>query len=175
MVPKLHCPTCGTDVRAHEKDCPSCASFCWFPNVRKAEEAEELKALEERYQAARAAAFGRDREPVFLAYESALADSVAVICRSLDQVKALLSSESAVYISFYRQRSSGGGRGGEKPTQTERGGKAAAGDGRKTRPSRRSGRQQMCGCFLPTTTRSSLLRCHSTGRVCCPMADAALS
>jgi hypothetical protein len=120
MVPKLQCPTCGTEVRAHEKDCPSCASFCWFPNVRKAEEAEEVKALEERYESARASALGRDREPVFLAYEGALAGSVAVICRSLDQVKALLSSESAVYISFYKQRSSGARRAEDTPIETQR-------------------------------------------------------
>ena len=115
MVPKLQCPTCGTEVRAHERDCRGCDSFCGYPNVRKAEEAEELKELEGRYQTARAAALGRDREPVFLAYETALADSVAVVCRSLDDVKALLSSESAVYISFYRQRSSGGRRAEDTP------------------------------------------------------------
>jgi len=55
-----------------------------------------------------------------LSYEAALADSVAVICRSLDQVKALLSSESAVYISFYSQRSSGGRRAEETPIETQR-------------------------------------------------------
>jgi hypothetical protein len=120
MVPKLQCPTCGAEVRAHEKDCPSCASFCWFPNVRKVEEAEERKALEERYQTARSAALGRDRETIYLAYESALADSVAVICRSLDQVKALLSSESEVYINFYKQRSSGGRRAEDTPIETQR-------------------------------------------------------
>jgi hypothetical protein len=119
-VPKLQCPTCGTEVRAHEKDCPSCASFCWFPNVRKAEEAEELKALEERHQAAKAAAFGRDREAIFRAYEGSLVNSVAVVCRSLDQVKALLSSESAVYISFYGQRSSGARRAEDTPIETQR-------------------------------------------------------
>ncbi len=120
MVPKLQCPTCGTEVRAHERDCRGCDSFCGYPNVRKAEEAEELKELEGRYQTARAAALGRDREPVFLAYETALADSVAVVCRSLDDVKALLSSESAVYISFYRQRSSGGRRAEDTPIETQR-------------------------------------------------------
>jgi hypothetical protein len=120
MIPKLQCPTCGTEVRAHEKDCPSCASFCWFPNVRKAEEAEELEALEERYRAARATALSRDREPAFLAYESALADSVAVVCRSVDYVKSLLSSESEVYISFYKQRSSGGRRAEDTPIETQR-------------------------------------------------------
>src|SRR5580698_1865395 len=120
MVPKLQCPTCGAEVRAHEKDCPSCASFCWFPNVRKVEEAEERKALEVRYQTARSAALGRDRETIYLAYESALADFVAVICRSLDQVKALLSSESEVYINFYKQRSSGGRRAEDTPIETQR-------------------------------------------------------
>jgi hypothetical protein len=35
-------------------------------------------------------------------------------------VKALLSSESAVYISFYRQRSSGGRRAEDTPIETQR-------------------------------------------------------
>src|ERR1017187_8687472 len=120
MAPKLQCPTCGTHVRSHEKDCPSCGSFCWFPNVRKAEESEELRELDRRYNSAKAVAAGSGREVVFLGYESALAYSVAVLCRSLDQVKALLSSESAVYTSYSRQRSSGGRRAEETPIETQR-------------------------------------------------------
>jgi hypothetical protein len=38
----------------------------------------------------------------------------------LDYAKALLSSESAVYTSFYRQRSSGGRRPEETPIETQR-------------------------------------------------------
>jgi hypothetical protein len=38
----------------------------------------------------------------------------------LDYVKALLSSDSAVYISFYKQRSSGGRRAEDTPIETQR-------------------------------------------------------
>jgi hypothetical protein len=75
---------------------PSCFGFCWFPNVRKAEELEERKELDRRYDLALAAATARGRGAVFSAYERATADSVAVVCRSLDQTKALLSKDSAV-------------------------------------------------------------------------------
>ena len=118
MAPTLQCPICGTLLRTHERDCPSCGSFCWFPNVRKAEEPEELWELDLRYNSALATAAARDREAVFRAYESVLADSVAVVCRSLDQVKALLSSENAVYVSFYRQISNGGRRAEDTPVET---------------------------------------------------------
>ena len=86
----------------------------------KAEESEELRVANERYQSARATAIGRNREAVFSAYESALSDSVAVVCRSLDRVKALLSSESAVYSTFYREISSGGRRAEDTPIETQR-------------------------------------------------------
>src|SRR5258708_3096680 len=120
MVPKLQCPTCGAQLRAQDKDCPSCGSFCWFPNVRKAEESEELTELGVRYDSAVAAAAERGRKAVFDAYESALAGSVAVVCRSLEKTKALLSSESAVYTTFYREISSGGRRAEETPIETQR-------------------------------------------------------
>jgi hypothetical protein len=120
MPLKLHCPTCGTEVRSYEKDCPSCGSFCWFPNVRKAEETDETGELDKRYTSARAAVTARGREPVFLAYEAALVDSVAVVCRSLDQVKALLSNESDVYTTYYIQRSGGGRRAEETPIEIQR-------------------------------------------------------
>ncbi len=120
MAPKLLCPNCATEVRAHEKDCPSCFSFCWFPNVRKAEEVEELAELDNRYSSAVASAAGRGREAEFSGYESALSGSVAVVCRSLDQTKALLSSNSAVYISFYKQRSSGARRPEDTEIETQR-------------------------------------------------------
>jgi hypothetical protein len=119
-APKLTCPTCGALVRAHEKDCQACNTFCGFPNMRKAGQAEEATELERRYCLARAAASARGREAIFLAYEVALADSAAVVCRSLDQVKTLLSSESAVYTSFYRQRSSGARRAEDTPIETQR-------------------------------------------------------
>lgn len=108
MPLRLQCPNCGTLIRSHEKDCPSCFSFCGFPNVRKA--VEESDELDKRYGSALASAVARGRLAAFQAYESALADSVAVLCRSLDQVKALLSSDNPVYTTFYRQRSSGARR-----------------------------------------------------------------
>jgi hypothetical protein len=117
---RLQCAACGAPVRAHDKDCPSCGEFCWFPNVRKAQEPEELSELEKRYDAAKAAATARDCHAVFLAYETALADSVAVVCRSLDHVKALLSNESAVYVSFYKQTLSGARRAEDTPIETQR-------------------------------------------------------
>ena len=120
MALKLLCPNCGTRLRAHEKDCPSCFSFCWFPNVRKSEELEESNALEGHYNSAVTTAAGRDRGSVFSAYESALTGSVAVVCRSLDQAKALLSSDSAVYTSFYKQRSSGARRPEDTGIETQR-------------------------------------------------------
>jgi len=95
-------------------------AFCGFPNVRKAQETNERTELEKRYQAALLSIAERGGGAAFFAYETALADSVAVVCRSLDQAKALLSSDSAVYTSFYRQRSSGARRPEDTEVETQR-------------------------------------------------------
>jgi hypothetical protein len=120
VTPILHCLNCGTRVRAHEKQCQTCDTFCGYPNVRKAEESEEVTELDRIYQSAVAAATARSRADVLAKYEAVLADSVAVVCRTLDQAKALLSSESAVYTTFYRQTSSGGRRAEDTPIETQR-------------------------------------------------------
>ena len=50
-----------------------------------------------------------------------MADSVAGVCRSLDRAKAILSSDSAVYSTFYGEISSGGRRAEDTPIETQRG------------------------------------------------------
>ncbi len=79
-----------------------------------------MDALEAKYLAARAAVVARDCEAAFFGYEAALNGSVAVLCRSLDDAKALLSSESAVYGTFYHQRESGMRRAETSPIETQR-------------------------------------------------------
>ncbi len=120
MMPNLRCPTCATPIRPHEKNCPSCDCFCGYPNVRKAEEAVEADELRKRYDSAVAAAAARSRGAVLASYENVLADSVAVVCRSLDRVKALLSSDDAVYSTFYREVLSGARRPADSPVETQR-------------------------------------------------------
>ena len=120
MASPTHCPDCRAQVRAQEKDCPTCGRFVGFPNIRAAEQPEELQALDGRYSAATLKAQGDGKQPAFTAYESALGSSVAVVCRSLDQAKALISSDSAVYTNFYHQVDSGGRRAEETSVEIRR-------------------------------------------------------
>ncbi|MEO5923875.1 MAG: hypothetical protein ABIR70_08625 [Bryobacteraceae bacterium] len=120
MSVDLACPTCSTKLRESEKDCPSCGSFCWFPNVRKAENPVERAALDASYDIALSNAKARGVDSVLASYTAALADSVAVVCQSLDQVKTLLSSDRPVFISFHQQRSSKGRRPEDTPIETQR-------------------------------------------------------
>src|SRR5204863_9003939 len=83
-------------------------------------EPEELAELSSRHALARSNAQARSRGDEFDAYEAALDGSVAVLCRSLEQVLALLSNENAAYITYYRERGSGGRRAGEQPVETQR-------------------------------------------------------
>ena len=120
MVSPNNCPHCGSKVRAQEKDCPACGSFYGFPNIRAAEQPEEVRALEVRYADAWLKTQVENKVSPFAAYETALVNSTAVVCRSLDQAKALISSTSAVYVNFYHQIDSGGRRAEETSVETRR-------------------------------------------------------
>ncbi len=88
---------------------PDCFHFCGFPNVRKANDPEEVNALDLQYSEAKKSATAGNRGALFDAYEAFLGASVAVVCRSLDLTKALLSSENVVYATYY-QETEGAGR-----------------------------------------------------------------
>jgi hypothetical protein len=61
-----------------------------------------VEALTRRHQAATRDCSSRKCVLELAAFESTVANSDAVVCRSLSQVLALLSSENALYASFYQ-------------------------------------------------------------------------
>jgi ribosomal protein L40E len=43
------CQRCGAEVSESSQECSSCGTFAGYPNVRMAEKAEEVEALDARY------------------------------------------------------------------------------------------------------------------------------
>ena len=94
-------PKCDANVREHEANCPACYQFVGHPNVRAAQKTDEQRALAQRLKRAEATAAARGAGDVLAAFRRAVQGSQAVLCRSLSQVMALVSSDSAMYASFY--------------------------------------------------------------------------
>jgi hypothetical protein len=105
----------GHDVRDSERFCPVCHADCGYPNVRAAEQGVEKYALAERLRSAEDAAKARGCERVLAEFREAVRSSKAVVCGSLHRVMALVSSENALYASFYQLV----GLGARRPEDTE--------------------------------------------------------
>jgi len=101
------CLNCRRAVPDHVRNCPYCQTDVGFPNVRAASQKIETEALNERFKNALVSARARKCEEILLDFGNAAARSSAVISRSLSAIQTLVSSERALYISFYRQVESG--------------------------------------------------------------------
>jgi len=103
----MGCASCGTPVPVASRNCPVCQTDVGFPNVRAAQETKERAALGERVEDARVSARARKCEAVLDDFSNAVLRSKAVTCRSLSTLLGLVSSDNALYNSFYRQIESG--------------------------------------------------------------------
>lgn len=95
------CTHCGNNIPLSAERCPHCALPGLFPNVRAAEQAGELEALNRRYEEALNRAASRGCEQIAKDFELALSDSQAVIARSLLEADRLASSDKQLYATFY--------------------------------------------------------------------------
>jgi len=110
----MKCPKCKEEVRAFERHCPVCQHDCGYPNVRAAESAMEVKALQDRLAAAEASAARRGCGALLTDFRETVRSSSAVLCRSLSKVMTLVSSDNELYASFYELV----GMGARRPEET---------------------------------------------------------
>lgn len=101
------CKTCGLGVPESARNCPSCQADVGFPNVRAAEIATEQTALEERVRQASIDAATRNALPVLEDFGRATLTSKCVLCRSLNIIHRLVSSDLILYITFHQEVESG--------------------------------------------------------------------
>jgi hypothetical protein len=92
---------CAHQVPAHGRACVICGRDAGFPNVRAA--AVEAPQLDARFRSALSEADARGCRQVTDAFSSSVLTSKAVICRDAQAVNALVSSDDALYASFYNK------------------------------------------------------------------------
>jgi len=97
------CPKCGNDVRSHERNCAVCDADVGYPNVRAAQNPDEVSALEGRLAEASEECAARGSGVVLAQFQEAARTSKAVLNRSLHQVMSLVSSDNELYATFYAQ------------------------------------------------------------------------
>ncbi len=101
-----HCSHCTNPVPLAEEHCPHCGRPGLYPNVRAAEQPEEQKALDRRYQDSVDQATARGC-PQLADFETAMAEAQAVIARPLEEAARLASKDNEIYGTFYQWADSG--------------------------------------------------------------------
>lgn len=95
-------PECGEEVPDHVRHCVVCGTDAKVPNVRAANRVSEVGALEQRVSASESEAQLRGCDAVVKDFRRTVANSAAVVCRSLGKVNELLSSDNQLFATFYQ-------------------------------------------------------------------------
>lgn len=100
------CSKCERENPYANEKCSICGNFLGFPNVNEAEDPNEIKALEERYQKAIESVKAAKYESKLLDFENQVKQSVAVINVDLDNLYYLLTKDNALYANYHLQTQS---------------------------------------------------------------------
>src|SRR5919205_1390365 len=100
-MPSIRCNDCGNDIPQPASCCPHCGRWSQYWNVINAGEADERTALKDRYDAAKANALARGADAAVQDFETAVADSKAVIARSIEEVQRLARSTHEIFAPYY--------------------------------------------------------------------------
>ncbi len=101
MPLSILCPECTNEIPQPAERCPHCGEPGFFWNVLAAEDSTEQAALERRYQAAKRDAMSRGADEILQDFESAVAQSKAVIARSEIEILRLASSSRQLYATYH--------------------------------------------------------------------------
>lgn len=99
---KARCQFCTNEFEMPAERCPHCAEACPFANVWAASRAEDVAALERRYQAALDDAKARGCDAVAQDFATALSGAKVVIARHIHDVERLGFSDSECYTTFHQ-------------------------------------------------------------------------
>ena len=103
----MKCPKCSGTIPEHSRLCPACNHDVGFPNVRAAEKPEERAALEERCKRAHAQALEQGKQMVLQEFERMVQASNAVLCRSVGVANLLISSDNALFGTYWLEVDAG--------------------------------------------------------------------
>ena len=108
------------DVRPWERDCPKCGKDCGYPNLRRASEPEEMRALEQRFDAEDVETSSRGCANLFSEFVASANSSQAVMSRRDKLALSLLENDNRLWRSFYDQVDSGERRPEDTVIENER-------------------------------------------------------
>lgn len=94
------CGRCSYEVPLECTACPHCGGYGFFPNVRRARDERELEALNVRYDAALQDAQQRGCGAAVQEFESAIANSKAVLACDLSKLLAI-ATKAGVFANYY--------------------------------------------------------------------------
>lgn len=100
-VPDLPKCECGGEIPAHVTSCVVCAESVGFPNVRYAERAVEVAALDQRFADAKISAGARGSLERLEAFGMAVDKSEAVVSRSLGDLDVMLSGGGKLMQAYH--------------------------------------------------------------------------
>lgn len=100
----MNCPNseCSAEVPAHERNCVVCGTDAGCPNVRAALEVIEVKSLTVRVEEAQKYAKSVGAERVLSEFCDAVRSAKAVVSLPVSRVNELVSSDNALYGTFYQ-------------------------------------------------------------------------
>lgn len=101
MADTPRCAECRNEMSKAASICPHCGRPGLYPNVRAAEDAEEVAALAARYRDAVGEASGRGAGNRLSEFEAAAGESKAVLARSANEVQRLATSDKQNYATYY--------------------------------------------------------------------------
>lgn len=96
------CKDCNNQMPRSADRCPHCARPGYYPNVRDAEDPEEMAALDERYNEAQLDATRRGAIDRLRDFEHAIDRSVAILARPANEILRLATSDDEIYASYYQ-------------------------------------------------------------------------
>jgi hypothetical protein len=97
------CTVCGAPIPQESRVCLSCQADAGFPNVRRADKADEVSALAARVQESDVSAAARGAYNALNDFESAVSQCWAVMNRRLDGLHSWAVSASPFFASFHSQ------------------------------------------------------------------------
>ena len=99
--PSESCSICQSPIDISSRFCAGCGADIGFPNVRASSSREEADALIQRRADAEISAKSKQCEQVLHAFEDSVRESKAVINKNVGEIQALISSDNALYSTFY--------------------------------------------------------------------------
>jgi hypothetical protein len=94
------CTRCSSPLLELEEKCPTCGAYVGAPNVRAAEQDEEVDALNRRYVDAIQRANANGRELAVMEFDESVKQAFAVVNVDLDFLRQFITNDKLIYSNY---------------------------------------------------------------------------